>query len=169
MVKKCRTCSEDLDPLKFRVGRNECKICENKKMVVRNNIQKVTDPNYYDKQRIIDNKRKKIMRGNYSSEEKFVESLRCLIRKSFKKKHYKKDSRTFDILGIDKNGFMKHIKSQFKEGMTWDNHGLRGWHIDHIIPLSSGKDINEVIKLCHYTNLQPLWWDENLSKGSKIL
>ena len=40
--------------------------------------------------------------------------------------------------------------------MTFDNHGLYGWHIDHIIPLSTAKT-EEAIKLCHYTNLQPLW------------
>lgn len=53
--------------------------------------------------------------------------------------------------------------------MNWDNRGLYGWHIDHIIPLSSAKTEEEVYKLCHYTNLQPLWAKENLSKGNKII
>jgi hypothetical protein len=51
--------------------------------------------------------------------------------------------------------------------MTWENQGK--WHIDHIIPLSSAKTEKEMYKLCHYTNLQPLWAFDNLSKGSKIL
>jgi hypothetical protein len=51
--------------------------------------------------------------------------------------------------------------------MTWDNHGE--WHIDHIIPISSGKTEDEVLKLCHYTNLQPLWKEDNLKKSDKIL
>jgi hypothetical protein len=49
--------------------------------------------------------------------------------------------------------------------MTWDNQGK--WHIDHIIPLSSGNTEEEIIKLCHYTNLQPLWAIDNMKKGSK--
>lgn len=53
--------------------------------------------------------------------------------------------------------------------MCWDNYGLFGWHIDHIIPLSSANTLNEMLKLNHYTNLQPLWWKDNLSKGKNIL
>ena len=51
----------------------------------------------------------------------------------------------------------------------WDNYGFNGWHIDHIIPLSSAKNIEEINKLCHYSNLQPLWAQENLSKGCKMV
>ena len=49
--------------------------------------------------------------------------------------------------------------------MTCDNHGE--WHIDHILPLASAKDDEEVFKLCHYTNLQPLWAEDNLIKGCR--
>jgi hypothetical protein len=51
--------------------------------------------------------------------------------------------------------------------MNWDNYSFRGWHIDHIIPLTSAKNEEELIKLCHYTNLQPLWAKDNLSKGGR--
>ena len=51
--------------------------------------------------------------------------------------------------------------------MSWENQGK--WHIDHITPLSSAKTEEEVYRLCHYTNLQPLWAEDNLKKGSKIL
>ena len=63
----------------------------------------------------------------------------------------------------------KHIESQFKDGMSWENHKHDGWHIDHIIPLSSAKNEENVYKLCHYTNLQPLWATENYKKGKKII
>ena len=53
--------------------------------------------------------------------------------------------------------------------MTFDNHGLHGWHIDHITPLSTATTEEEIIKLCHYTNLQPLWAEDNLAKSNKIL
>ena len=51
--------------------------------------------------------------------------------------------------------------------MTWENYGE--WHIDHIIPLDSANDENELYSLCYYTNLQPLWGNENIRKGAKIL
>ena len=53
--------------------------------------------------------------------------------------------------------------------MSWDNYGLHGWHIDHIIPISSAKTEEELYKLFYYTNLQPLWAIDNIKKGNKIL
>ena len=54
--------------------------------------------------------------------------------------------------------------------MAWENYGLKGWHVDHIIPISFYDLTNEdeVKKACHYSNLQPLWWQDNLEKGNKI-
>ena len=56
------------------------------------------------------------------------------------------------------------------EQMTWDSYGLRGWHLDHIIPLISFDltDQEQLLKACHYTNIQPLWAEDNLRKGAKI-
>ena len=51
--------------------------------------------------------------------------------------------------------------------MSWDNYGK--WHIDHIIPLSSAKTEQDILKLCHYTNLQPLWAKGNIIKSNKII
>ena len=59
-----------------------------------------------------------------------------------------------------------HLEKQFKPGMSWDNR--KEWHIDHIVPLASAKDEETMNKLCHYTNLQPLWAEENLSKGARL-
>lgn len=67
------------------------------------------------------------------------------------------------------NQFSNSLQSQFKIGMNWKNHGLKGWHIDHKIPLASANSQQEMEKLCHCSNLQPLWWYENLSKKDKIL
>ena len=68
--------------------------------------------------------------------------------------------------------FLKaYIESKFKKGMSWKNwgYGLNKWNIDHIVPLSSFDftDKDQILQACHYTNLQPLWQPENLSKGSK--
>ena len=53
--------------------------------------------------------------------------------------------------------------------MNWENHGKYGWHIDHIIPLSSAKNEDELKKLCYYKNLQPLWALENILKKDKLI
>ncbi len=82
---------------------------------------------------------------------------------------YKKSKSTEDLLGEKIIKVKEYLESKFKPGMTWKNHGTYGWHIDHIIPLASAKDEHDVIKLFHYTNLQPLWANENLSKGSKLI
>jgi hypothetical protein len=79
-----------------------------------------------------------------------------------------RSEKTIEILGCSFEEIKIHIEKQFKEGMNWDNHGLYGWHIDHKIPLSSAKTEKELIQLCHYTNLQPLWAEENLKKNNKM-
>jgi hypothetical protein len=70
------------------------------------------------------------------------------------------------MLGIEWEMAKQHIERQFTKGMNWDNQGK--WHIDHIIPLASANTEEELIKLCHYTNLQPLWAEDNLTKSDKI-
>lgn len=79
---------------------------------------------------------------------------------------YQKQEKTFDLLGCTRREFVIWIESQFSEGMTWENHGRLGWHIDHIIPCFSFDltDESERRKCFHYTNLRPLWWYDNLKR-----
>lgn len=65
----------------------------------------------------------------------------------------------------------QHLESKFKDGMTWQNWTIDGWHIDHIKPLASFDLTNreQFLEACHYTNLQPLWAMDNYKKGDKIL
>jgi excinuclease UvrABC ATPase subunit len=100
---------------------------------------------------------------------RFKNNVRRLILHSFKrgKKTFKKVDRTEIILGCKIEEFINYISLKFTEGMTLENHGE--WHIDHIIPLASANTEEDILKLNHYTNLQPLWAKDNLSKGSKIL
>lgn len=93
----------------------------------------------------------------------FKEVLRNQVRRYIIDK---KGKRTEDILGETFDNVRRHIEGQFKDGMSWSNYGE--WHIDHIIPLSSGRNKEEYIKLNNYKNLQPLWAEENMRKGSKV-
>jgi len=72
------------------------------------------------------------------------------------------------MLGCSIDFLKQYISNKFDKNMSWDNYGLYGWHIDHIIPLSSAKNKEELEKLCHYSNLQPLWAKDNLQKSNKI-
>ena len=69
-------------------------------------------------------------------------------------------------LGCSIPEFRNYLESKFKEGMSWDNHG--DWHIDHIVAISKFDLSNpeEVKKACHYSNLRPLWAQDNLKKGA---
>ena len=98
---------------------------------------------------------------------KAVIRIRSLVGQAFIKMNYTKKSKCTDILGIDWDGFRTYIENKFREGMVWENYGM--WEYDHIIPLSSAKNEEEVIKLNHYTNFQPLWKEENKLKSNKIL
>lgn len=81
-----------------------------------------------------------------------------------------KSDKTMNLVGCTPNELRDHLESQFKDGMTFDNYGRGGWHIDHIKPCTSFdlSDPEQQRECFHYTNLQPLWEKENLSKGSKI-
>jgi len=82
------------------------------------------------------------------------------------KDDYKSGSAVQD-LGCSIEKLKLHLEKQFQPGMAWENQGQ--WHIDHIIPLSKFDltDRGQLLKACHFTNLQPLWAKNNLSKGGK--
>lgn len=102
---------------------------------------------------------------------KLAHSLRIRLKKAMMGNH--KSGSAVRDLGCSIADFKIHLTSQFcsnletGEMMTWDNHGLCGWHIDHIKPLSSFdlSDREQLLEAAHYTNQQPLWWKDNLRKG----
>ena len=93
--------------------------------------------------------------------------MRSRLRKYLTIHNITKRNKTFDIVGCTPEFLKEYLEIQFTEGMTWENRCE--WHIDHIIPLSSAKNEDELYKLCHYTNLQPLWAEDNLKKSNKII
>jgi hypothetical protein len=81
-----------------------------------------------------------------------------------------KSKKTKDIVGCEPIFLREYFEKKFESWMNWDNYGYGEgkWVVDHIIPLSSAKDKFELYKLCHYSNLQPLSWRDNMVKSNKI-
>lgn len=99
--------------------------------------------------------------------------VRAKLRKSMLKaltRNFKKNKSTSKLLGCTLEFARKHLESQFKPGMAWSNHGQgpTKWVIDHRTPLSTAKTVKECERICHYTNLQPLWYYENLHKSDRL-
>lgn len=96
---------------------------------------------------------------------KLKDSIRNRVRASMKSKGLSKNNKTLEILGCTFEEFKLHMENQFQDWMTWDNHGNpkdgvfepnKTWDIDHIIPITTAKTEDDVYRLNHYTNLQPL-------------
>jgi hypothetical protein len=92
--------------------------------------------------------------------------MRCRLYAATKMKGWGKHGSAAKAIGCSFQEMMDHIARQFKEGMDWSNHGK--WEIDHITPLASANTPEELLELCHYTNLQPLWKTENRRKWAKV-
>jgi hypothetical protein len=128
------------------------------KIYYQNNKEKVLNRNKeYNKNRLVND--------DFFRVKTYV---RNRINKFLKFKNITKNNKTFEIVGCSPEFLKEHIEKQFSEGMSWDLMGEH-IHIDHIVPLSSANTEDEVYKLCHYTNLQPLWDEDNLKKYNKII
>ena len=132
--------------------KNKNKILEKSKQYFKDNQQLKQEKN---------NKRYKERRDN-DPVFKLNTNLKRNIRGVLKKNGFSKKSKTLDILGCSYDDFKKHIESLWEPWMNWGNYGLYngelnyGWDIDHIIPSSSACSEEDVYKLNHYSNLQPL-------------
>jgi hypothetical protein len=122
--------------------------------------------------------REKIQKGNTLYEKnrkltdpefKILKTLRSRLGTAINRQNSSKKNTTIELLGCSVSFLKGFLEAKFKEGMTWENHGE--WHIDHIKPCASFNLLNEEEhkKCFHYTNLQPLWASENLSKGCKYI
>jgi hypothetical protein len=143
------------------------------KLWSKNNIEKkrsIWRTYYYKNSKKLNQDKIKYRNEVYAKDSYF--RLYTCIRTRINKviKNNIKCKKTLNLLGIPNVKFLKkYLESKFKDGMTWEKRGLI--HIDHIIPCASFdlKDPKQQAKCFHYTNLQPLWAKENLSKGAKIL
>lgn len=98
---------------------------------------------------------------------RFKGIIRNNISNSIRREGFSKNTRTFSILGCSYEFFRGYIEAQFTKGMSWER--FNEIDLDHIIPISSAKTEEDVIRLCHYTNYRPLWRKDNKEKGTKII
>jgi len=128
---------------------------------------------YYQENKERINKSRIIFKNN-NINAKIAANLRTRIGRALK--CLNKSDKTLNILGCTVEQFRKHLESQFKDGMSWENYGrgwgnkgMKEWHIDHKIPIdifNLSKDSEK--RICfHWSNLQPLWAKENLIKSNK--
>lgn len=135
------------------------------------NIKKTEskDKNKYDLSGCKSRSEKQLARLNQNIQLRIKNATASNIRERLRIKGFKKSLRTEKIIGCDWDFFLKHLQHNFKKGMSFDNYGE--WHIDHVIPDSwfnykSDKD-SDFKKSWHYTNLKPMWREENISKKNK--
>ena len=161
LEKKCKSCEVWLPlnddnfgkSVNRRYGYNYyCKNCKNKKSRKRRESKEIRDSEYS----------KKKIRLTKDPLFKLTCNTRNLIRNSFKRQYTSKSKKTTEILGCNFEQLKSHIESKFELWMNWDNYGLYngdinyGWDIDHKVPVCTAANEEELIKLNHYTNLQPL-------------
>lgn len=156
---------------KYRVANRE-RIAENKQKWYEANKEDVLTYQalYYEQnkdrvvKRVVNYRRKRLKEDPIF---KLQKNLRHRLGKLLKQQ----SSRTaIDFLGCPLEDFKTYLESKFEPGMTWENYGPKGWHIDHVLPLSAFDLTNpeELKSACRFTNLQPLWWQNNLSKSNKV-
>lgn len=195
-TKVCKTCNELKSIHEFSLFNkekglriNQCRGCKIQYLKNYNSataeIRKIKKKEYREKNKEIVQERKKlyyqnnkekirVYKKNWETNKrnndvifKLKQQVRHRINVFVKTNNMKKNNKTFDIVGCSPYDLKEHLEKQFDNGMSWENR--TEWHIDHIIPLSSAKTIEELYKLCHYTNLQPLWAEDNLRKNNKII
>lgn len=166
--------------------RNKDKVAENNKKWKEKNrdkvrlLNKIWRQNNLEKARVSSRKcsknhrkeRQAYWRSKYQSDSifKMTDHLRNRIRKVLKSCNTKKSLHSIKLLGCNPFQLKNYIENKFNAEMSWENYGRLGWHLDHVRPLASFdlSDPEQQKIAFHYTNLQPLWWHENLKKGKKF-
>lgn len=172
-MRVCTKCKIEKDESKFnkhskmRDGLDtQCKACKSEYKKINKESIKVKSAEWQKRNRNNRNK-KQAERLKNDPIFKLTRNLRIRINKALRRNT--KSAPTVELIGCTIEFFKKHIESLFTEGMTWDNYGLYGWHLDHIKPCAAF-DLNdpEQQRQCeHWSNQQPLWATDNLSKSCK--
>lgn len=180
-MKKCKDCGCNIaEQIRCvdcqKVFKNKIYLRNKENQLKRQEEKRNSNPNLYKdyaKDYYVNNKEKcnkacKLYKKKRRLEDpiyKFRENIRGVIGRGFRDKKIDKSSRTYEILGCTFEEFKTHIESLWEPWMNWDNYGCdkrkkiepkKTWDIDHIIAVTYGKTKEEIIKLNHYSNLQPL-------------
>lgn len=165
----CKTCKQQDDKIHSIKYRD--KILEKHRLYYIKNKEKIAQQKIEYQKKNIESRRE--YKRKYEQQRKKQDPIYKLIQ-NYKNRIYKaargmggKSQSTIQLLGCTVEEFRIYIEAKFHSGMTWNNQGK--WHIDHIIPLSSAETLEEIEKLFHYTNCQPLWAKDNLSKSDKLI
>jgi len=172
--KKCKDCKQYKETSNFHLDRGkyrlDCKDCNNaKKRENYHNKREYYIEKFREYDSSVEAKEKRRRREKKRLLTDPIYKMERVYRGRLQKaiSGWCRSKKTEEILGCSWEELKTHLENQFQEGMCWDNHGYTGWHVDHIIPLASANSLEEVEKLSHYTNLQPMWAEDNMKKGSK--
>lgn len=178
-MKKCSKCKKEKDTSLFYKHRKtkdklypSCKVCQKEysSTYVKSKIHRDYNSEYQKSEKYKEYAKKyykEYRRVRYATDPQYriANNLRKRLRDALKG-NWKVGSAVRD-LGCSIHELKSYLTKQFTYGMTWENYGE--WHIDHIKPLSKFDLTNRVdlLQAVHYTNLQPLWAKENISKGNR--
>jgi hypothetical protein len=175
----CFTCQHEklytLFALHGKQKPHQCKTCRNIHELNKRNADRDTfNRNKREEWARNNEKRNSARRKNLQkrrdedSQYRMKMALHVRLYDAVKRQKGVKSSKTLELLGCTVDQLQTFIGAEFEEGMTWENHGE--WHIDHIRPCASFnlEDPEEQKKCFHWTNLQPLWAKDNMSKGDRL-
>lgn len=183
--KRCRHCEEikildDFDnDCKGQVHydkKSYCKKCAREKWRIPyaktegyKKIKRASDKRHYSKHKDKIHKQR-VRKYHEDPQTKLKHTIRCRLGSILKAQNIEKVHSSVKLVGCDAVFLKQYIESQFQNGMSWNNWAKEGWHLDHIIPLSAYDltDVSEQKKAFHYTNLRPIWHNENLSKQNTV-
>lgn len=166
---KCPECLKDRGFLRKSQAFSPCMSCGQKgKISALKGAKRSQD--FCNKLSIANERVKKRINPNWQKMSIDAKKIAHSVRSRLSQVIKNKNTKTLQLLGVSWQEFIQYLESKFQPGMTWENYGRRGWHIDHIRPLSSFdlSDPGQLKQACHYTNLQPLWWIDNIKKGDKL-
>lgn len=151
--------------------RNSIKVANRQKVYRAKNSQRISSVKkewyYKNREHILSQKkeyekRQRDVNELYNAKKKY----RHILRRAFRKKYPIRDDAVREIVGCGCKYFQQHLKRTWRKryGHEWNGEPC---NIDHIVPLCKATTVNEIIRLCHYTNLQLLTPEDNQKKGDK--